>query len=1398
MDPDDTRKVSRLDASVLAYDDALRQGQVSWQSALGSSELDADEVAEFQTLQGCLRKLERVWSRGRFSSTNLSWHTEAAGLAAALQRMAGEETLPKAPITSVEGLKRAVIESGLTTAEDLDTWLSQTPSDQSPRTVAELAYEMVERNILSAQQALVLCKGDLGKLALGDYLIVEELGRGGLGVVYRALDRRRNLRVALKALYHTDQVATAQLKREFRALSNLTHPNLVVRDELRFVEDHWFFTMELVDGEHFTQYVRNETPIGKVHLRQTAADAVGPLGSGRQLARLRHGLRQLATGLDALHQAGKLHRDVKPSNVLVTPEGQVVLVDFGMVVDVELERADRPEGNRPAGTLSYMSPEQSEGKPLTEASDWYSVGVMLYQTLTGELPFLGRFDAMLKAKRRGPPPLPSDLKHAQFSDLAELCQQLLQSDPTNRPRGEEVLQRLGCKPSAGITAAGKPPTKTDNFFVGREAELGHLHQALADVLAGRPVSIYVHGPSGIGKTALVAHFLEQVESRQDVLTLRGRCYERESVPYKALDGIVDALVLHLRTMPTSQLQGLLPDEVACLTRVFPALNQLRPVRDRSASETIPAEQQEVRRLAVHALRQLLSRLGRLQPTVLFVDDLQWGDADSAVLLNELLDSPSLLFVGCYRSEDRLGSPCLQTLLETASESAADTDRRQVTIQPLNQEESRLLAATLLDANAGSPDSRAAALSRESHGNPYFLVELARRLPGEVSRTGEAAQPLPVDLEEMLLGRVGLLPQVARELLNVIAVAGHPLHMEEACRAIGSTPDPRMTALLQSEQLIRTTGGGHPDEVETYHDRIRETVSANLSAADTRGCHARLATALEASPEADPETLCVHFEAAGENEKAGRYGALAADRAADALAFDRAARLYRFVLGLGEFDPSDEPDLHRKLADALANAGRGSEAAEHYLIATDQVVGVETVELKRLAADQLLRCGHYQEGRRVLAETLSAVGLKMPKSLRHGIFIVLVDSLRLWLRGKRFREREEARIPREELVRVDICGSAGFTLCMMDGFIGCAFFPRYGLLARRVGEPGRIAMAMAMDANARTVLMSCHTAGSVSLMKTAEALATRHENPYWIGVVKQMKGEAEGFLGHWRRGIRIRDEAEAILRQNCTGVYFETSRMNLDAINSLFFLGDIKELSRRIPQILREADQRDDLFAGFAPRTFFGNTVWLAADQVEEARRQAERALAGWPREPFLMQHTLELIGSTSIDLYEGDGCSAWDRIAEAWPHLKRRAELRHPFLGGVAVHLRARAALASLGQGLNDPVLIRSAERDAKKIFHARTSWPRPLARLVRAGVAAARGKKEQALEELETAVGEFDRWEMALYSAAAKKRLGELLGGRRGEEMITAGDEFMTDQGIVCPDRMTRMLAPGFGGNAR
>jgi eukaryotic-like serine/threonine-protein kinase len=197
---------------------------------------------------------------------------------------------------------------------------------------------------------------------------VRTLGAGGFGDVYHALDRANGGSVALKVLRHVDALTLLQFKREFRSVAQLVHPNLIRLYELIQDGECWLFTMELVEGSHLLDYVDRHR------------------GAKRDAA-LRRSFNQLATALEVLHDAGIIHRDIKPSNVMATPEGRIVLLDFGIAKQMAPVRDQITSAL--VGTPAYLAPERIEQGPALAASDWYSVGVMLYQALTGTLPFTG-------------------------------------------------------------------------------------------------------------------------------------------------------------------------------------------------------------------------------------------------------------------------------------------------------------------------------------------------------------------------------------------------------------------------------------------------------------------------------------------------------------------------------------------------------------------------------------------------------------------------------------------------------------------------------------------------------------------------------------------------------------------------------------------------------------------------------------------------------------------------------------------------------------------------------------------------------------------------------------------------------------------------------------------------
>ncbi|MFN2492602.1 MAG: serine/threonine protein kinase, partial [Pyrinomonadaceae bacterium] len=298
------------------------------------------------------------------------------------------------------------------------------------------------------------------------FRIRRRLGSGGMGVVYEAHDRETDKVVALKTLTRAEASHISRFKNEFRSLADVSHPNLVALYEFMADGQYWFFTMELVGGVNFLEYVRpgyhaRQAQSSKTSTLQKTSresgdemladyeaetrqlDSIRSTYSAEELAeiseetslskskldvhRLRIAMAQLAEGLHALHETGKLHRDIKPSNVLVTKEGRVVILDFGLVA--EAESKELIDTLTLAGTPDYMSPEQGAQLPISRASDWYSVGVMLYQALTGRLPFAGKFFEVMMNKQNFDPPAPSELVRNCPEDLNDLCVRLLRRKP---------------------------------------------------------------------------------------------------------------------------------------------------------------------------------------------------------------------------------------------------------------------------------------------------------------------------------------------------------------------------------------------------------------------------------------------------------------------------------------------------------------------------------------------------------------------------------------------------------------------------------------------------------------------------------------------------------------------------------------------------------------------------------------------------------------------------------------------------------------------------------------------------------------------------------------------------------------------------------------------------------
>jgi serine/threonine protein kinase len=1185
------------------------------------------------------------------------------------------------------------------------------------------------------------------------FLLQRKLGSGGFGSVFEAYDREQSAVVALKSLHRAGPSEIYRFKREFRSLVDISHPNLVPLYELLSDGDHWFFTMEMIAGTNFLEYVR----LGE---------------SGFDPVKLRDALAQLAAGVSALHESGRLHRDLKPSNVLITQEGRVAIVDFGLVADVDGSELRGPL----AGTPAYMAPEQLDGGRASTATDWYSVGVMLFRALTGRLPSSTEL-LRVPGESRDEPLVPSLHDAVISSELDDLCQALLRRDPSQRPIGQDVLRRLG------ITGLAVRPSPQGTPLVGREHEISRLTEELLAVSAGGTAAVCVTGGSGMGKTALVHHFLSRVQRDHHVLTLTGRCYQQESVPYKGLDEVMDALAAHLQTLAPSELHVLIDRDTAVAARLFPVLEAFTPI---TSSNKIGS--QELQQAAFSSLRSLLKRLSERKPLIVYIDDLQWSNADSFQLLIELIRPPSppkMLLIVSYRSEDQ-ETDAVNAVTGWHMAVAGLCRTTEIALRQLGVLEARKLTALLLP---DVPDGAewVASVAGGSGGNLFLLEELAQFAR---SRLGYQAMS-SVSVEEMLQSRVSTLPLAARRLLEIVAIAGHPVESTLACKAAQHEGAQQpVLGLLQAQRLIQARPARSRQEIEPYHDRVRQTIEKDLTAEVRGQLHLRLALELETSSHASPESLAVHFHEGRDRKKAFQYSIAAAESASRALAFERAVHWYE--LAVAQRDAGECREVRVKLADALSSSGRGRQAAEIYTDCLEGATPIDQLELRRKAATELLVSGHTQEGLEALIAVLGEIGMSLPQTARRIVFSLLLNRAHIRISGLHWRPPGREMTARE-VSHADASWSVIKGLSMVNTMRAAEFHSRNLLRTLRLGDPYHASRALSVEAG-YSALSGCKAqVKTKQILDMATRLAQASGNSDALGLTRLVSGMVAFLEGKWASARESLYTAEDFLRQQCTGVAWELATARLMHCTALYFLGEIKELSKRLPVLLENAKARGDLYESTHLQIRVAHVLHLAGDAPEVADEQLRAAVVNKAERDFHLEDWWAMIAGIEIAIYRGDARAAWQLVRSMWGPLRRSLLMRVQYVRIESFVNRAFAALALASVCAGERKrLVRVALSDATKVEREQTRWATALAGLIRAGAAAQQGRTAEALRHLISAESNLRAADMQLLAAAARRRQGQLIGGDEGRGLTADADDWMKTQHIASPETMAGMLVPG------
>ena len=737
-------------------------------------------------------------------------------------------------------------------------------------------------------------------------------------------------------------------------------------------------------------------------------------------------------------------------------------------------------------------------------------------------------------------------------DLNDLCIGLLERKPNERTTGEEALKVLG---GVGEKVDVIAPTERqiEAPFVGRKKQMETLFSTLQFAKSTSTMVAEVHGASGMGKSMLIDEFVKRLSSEQDVLVIQGRCYEQESVPFKAIDGVIDEITRYLLSLDEEERENVLPDNVARLARLFPVLKQVKSIAAEVDELSDYADPRQLRLSAFAALGKLINSISERRTLVITIDDLQWGDVDSAILLNQVLQfglELRLMLVIGYRVEYVNTSACLKTLHkgkwrtgQTSNSSLSFSDGWssagssvlfregytsflleaavmqcvEIPILPMSPASIYELVEHLLPHSTVISESVIQQIVKEASGSPYFAMELVRFISSGNS-LGSAEKQL-LQLDEVLWNRVLQLSPDAQRFLQIVATAAKPMEMRHVFQA--STLEqlnPRDLRQLHAGRFIRSEGQGLESEVATFHDRVRESVVSHLDAETLKGHHLALADTLANSPGADLELIANSYFEAGDKKRAFTYSIQAADATAAALAFSRAVELYRRALDLMEDETATkiEFELRRKLADTLAESGLGSEAADEY----QHAAGNERVELESLAAFNHCTGGRIEVGRELLVQTLKKVGIKLSSSSFVSLMGLVKERSFLFFGRFQFKRRDVSTIDPNLLLKIDTASRAAKALSLFDTVAGVYLQARVLRLALKAGELERIVAAMAWTAATySTSLFNLEISIAEKLINSAKNHAKQIDTPYIRGIVALGEAGTALVTGHFLHAMQ---------------------------------------------------------------------------------------------------------------------------------------------------------------------------------------------------------------------------------------------------------------------------------------
>ncbi len=790
---------------------------------------------------------------------------------------------------------------------------------------------------LSDEQTLVPAKARRA-LVLGRYQLVRVIGEGAQKTVYLARDTalERECAVAILRSDAVDADGLARVRREAQAMARLGgHPNVVAIHDIGEDDDgRPFIVCEYIDGGDLRRVLRD-------------ANAALPLERAIEV------VTDLARALAVAHEAGVVHRDVKPANIWLTTQGVAKLGDFGLAS--ALDRSRITMVGSVMGTATYMAPEQALGGDVDARSDLYALGAVFYELVTGRPPFLGDDAlAVISQHVNVAPVAPSWHNAVVTRPIEELILRLLAKSPDERPASAaEVIEELGritAEPAADNTASASTGAELGAIawgrFVGRHDELQQLKGTFDQARSGQGALVTIAGEPGIGKTRLSEELAVYARLR-GALLMQGRCYEGEAgLPYQPF---IEAFRQFVRTRPDPPLREELGEGAPEIATLVSEVRRRFP--DVPTAQSLEGEAQRLR--LFESIAQFVLSAAGSAPVLLVLDDLQWADKASLLLLRHIVPQIAgerVLIIGIYRDVELDRK---HPLADAIGSLRREKNYQRVLVRGLPEETVEELLASMSESDDDSANRRAlaTALYRESEGNPFFIREILSHLIEERKLyrkdghwTSEGASitalGIPEGIREVIGRRLSRLSEECNRML-VVAAAMNGGFSWDAVKAVTEEDEDTLLDLFDeavSAQLIFERKRDQTGMYDFTHALMRQTLYEEMSGPRRIVLHRRIADALEllyaANPDAHLTELAYHFyEAAprGDVDKAILYAVRAGDAAMAMSAYDEAIPHFEHALQTLELKPSIDAgqrcDLLLRLGDAVNKAGEPKRALE---------------------------------------------------------------------------------------------------------------------------------------------------------------------------------------------------------------------------------------------------------------------------------------------------------------------------------------------------------------------------------------------------------------------------------------------------------------------------------------